>query len=105
MNKSKCYRHGEICFRIIDDPPKGLKLSNTNIIMNGSDGHNHSFNKGKLYLVNEENFVFGYFVAEDSSLLHLEHSPNVGDAKLPDGIYQLIKQREYLVDGLKPIVD
>jgi len=101
----KAYRHGEILFLKIDKLPKGLKETKSKVIMEGSHGHNHSYDKGKLYLSKENDFVFGYFIAKNTNLLHPEHSPNIGDAELPDGIYQLIKQQEHTPDGLVPVVD
>lgn len=103
--KLKNYRHGEIALLGVDKLPKGLKESKTNVLTAGSHGNSHTFNKGKLYLKNEDNGVFGYFVADGTSLLHPEHSPKVGDAKIADGIYKLIKQVEFLPDGFKTVID
>ena len=104
MIKQKIYRHGEIAFLQIAKLPKGLKEEKTKILMSGSHGNSHTFDNGKLYLKKENDFVFGYFVAKDTSLIHPEHSPN-GEAKLPNGIYQLIKQQEFTPQGLVPIID
>jgi hypothetical protein len=82
-----------------------LKVSKSKTINVGSHNHAHIIDKGELYFKKESDFVFGYLVAKDTSLLHPEHSPKVGDAKLEDGIYQLVKQNEYTVDGLVPVVD
>lgn len=102
---TKAFRHGEIAFVKISKLPKGLKETKTNLLMAGSHGNAHTFNTGKLYLKKENDFVFGYFIAKDTNLLHPEHSPKIGDAKLPDGIYQLIKQQEFTPAGLVPVID
>jgi hypothetical protein len=105
MKKQQAYRHGEILMLAIKSIPKGLKEEKTNIIMAGSHGNAHTFNNGKMYLKKENDFVFGYFRAKNTSLLHPEHSPKVGDAVLPDGNYQIIKQQEFTPQGLVPVID
>lgn len=101
---NKAYRHGEILLLKIKSLPKGLKEEKTNVIMKGSHGHDHTFNNGRLYLKTDGQ-TFGYLVAKDTSLLHQEHSPKIGDAKIKDGVYQLIKQVEYTPDGFRVIKD
>lgn len=102
--KQKAFRHGEILLLSIDKLPKGLKLSSSKTLMKGSHGHDHTFNTGKFY-PKQDGTTFGYLVAEGTSLLHEEHSPKVGQAKIPDGVYQLVKQQEYTPDGLIPVID
>ena len=99
------YRHGEICFLKIAKLPKGLQKEKTNVLASGSHGNSHTFNNGKLYLKKEDEFVLGYFVAKDTSLIHPEHSPKIGDARLPNGVYQLRKQHEHTPEGLIPVID
>ena len=104
MKKQQAYRHGEILLLKIDKLPKGLELSNSKIIMTGSHGNNHSVDQGKLYF-KQDDTSFGYLVAKDTNLLHPEHSPSIGDAKIKNSVYKLIKQQEYTPDGLIPIID
>lgn len=107
-NKKQVYRHGEIHFVLIDKLPDGIEKEKTNVIMKGSHGHDHSFKGGKLYLKNVDEFVFGYFIAENTILYHPEHGEGKGKllkAKLPNGIYELRRQNEYTPDGLKPVID
>ena len=101
---NKAYRHGEICFLSIDKLPKGLKETKTKIIETGSHGNSHTFDNGKIYLKKEGQFVIGYFKAKNTSLFHPEHSPK-GEAKLPDGSYQILKQAEHTPAGLLPVID
>jgi len=105
MKKQQAFRHGEILFLKVSKIPKGLKETKTNMLMSGSHGNAHTFDTGKIYLVKESDFVFGYFKAKNTNLLHPEHSPKIGDAKLPNGNYQLIKQQEFTPQGLIPVVD
>jgi len=108
MKKIQCFRHGEICLKKISKLPKGLKVSGSKCIMQGSHSNSHTIDNGKLYFIksgSEGTYVFGYLVAQNTSLLHPEHSPKVGQAKLPNGIYQLLKQQEYTPSGLIPVQD
>lgn len=105
MKTLKNYRHGEIAFIGVDSLPEGLEKSESRTIMTGSHGHDHSIDKGELYFKKEDDFTFGYLVAKDTNLLHPEHSPKIGDAKLEDGIYKLVKQNEFTPEGLIPVID
>lgn len=98
---NKCYRHGENLLLLIDNLPDNAEKINTNIFATGSHGNNHSIDNGELYK-DEINF---YLVASNTSLLHPEHSPNIGDAKIEDGIYKIIIQVEFTPEGLKPVID
>lgn len=97
----KAYRHGEILLLKIDKMPENAKELETKIFATGSSNNNHSVMTGKLF--KKENEL--YLEAKDTSLLHPEHSPNIGDAKIEDGFYQIITQVEYTPDGLKPVID
>lgn len=106
--KTKAFRHGEIGLLPVKKLPKGLKASESKCLMQGSHGNSHSIDNGKLYFVKENDFVFGYLVAKNTDLLHAEHGKGPGaikKAKLPDGIYQLIKQQEFTPEGLIPVAD
>lgn len=106
--KEQCYRHGEICLLKVDKLPKGLKVSDSKTLEVGSHGNSHSFDNGKFYPSKENDFVFGYLVAKDTSLLHPEHGVGKGSikkGKIKDGIYQLIKQQEFTPEGLIPVID
>lgn len=103
--KNKIYRHGEIGFLEIDKLPEGLTESKTSTFATGSHGNDHTFKGGKLYLLEKmEGQTIGYLEAKNTSLYHPEHSPN-GEAKLPDGVYELKKQVEFTPEGLVPIID
>lgn len=102
---TKAFRHGEILFKLIDKLPKGLKETKSNVFATGSHGNSHTFDNGKLYLKQDGDYIFGYFVAKDTNLFHPEHSAKIGDAKLPDGIYELRKQNEHTPEGLVQVFD
>ena len=104
---TKAYRHGEIALVSIKKLPSGLKESKDKVLIQGSHGNSHSFDNGKLYR-KDDGYVFGYLVAKNTTLFHHEHGEGKGQikkAKIPDGIYQLIKQQEFTPEGLVPVVD
>ena len=45
MKTLKNYRHGEVGLIGIKSFPKGLKETKTNVLMNGSHGNSHSFDR------------------------------------------------------------
>ena len=106
----KVYRHGEILFRKIfkKDLPKNLKETKQKEFLKGSHGNPHTFDNGHLYLINKGEFIFGYFIADNTNLFHKEHGNGKGKlkkAKLPNGVYELRKQIEYINDKMKPVID
>ena len=103
-------RHGEIGLRLIEKLPEGLTPSESKCIMAGSHGNSHTFDNGKLFLKKVDEFVFGYFVAENTKLFHPDHGEKIKgstfrQASLPDGIYELRKQQEFINNELKPVID
>lgn len=104
--KTKCWRHGDICFVKVDKLPKGLKESKTNEIVKGSHNNSHSFKGGKFY-PKIDGQIIGYFKAEETTLLHPDHGVGKGikRARLPGGIYKVYKQVEFTPQGLIPIID
>jgi len=103
------YRHGDLALVEISELPKGLSETKTKIIMTGSNNNPHSFDTGKLYLKRINSFVFGYFVAKNTTLFHKEHG--IGNkigfkkAKIQDGIYELRQQNEDTHQGMRQVVD
>ena len=105
MDKKQAYRHGEVLFVEVVELPTGIKETKTSVVAKGNTGNSHSFTGGKIYLLEQpKDFVFGYFVAKNTTLLHNEHGKN-GKAKLPDGTYELRRQQEFTAEGLKPVID
>jgi hypothetical protein len=108
-NKKQCYRHGEIAFKVIGKLPEGLTKSKNKEFLKGSHGHPHTYNKGEFYPKVESENIFGYFVAKNTTLFHLEHGDKkdgeLMSAKLPDGIYRLRRGVEVVNKALKQIID
>lgn len=103
--KTQAIRHGEILLKVIEKLPEDLELSKSKIIMQGSHNNAHSIDKGELYFKKDGDYIFGYLVAKNTTLLHPEHGDKNGKAKIPDGIYELRKQVEYINSQLIPIKD
>ena len=105
----KTYRHGEITFVKCDKLPEGLKKADTKTFSIGSHNNPHTYDNGSLYLKDEDIFIFGYFEAKNTKLFHIEHGDkkvrNLLEAKLPDGIYQLRRQVEFVNSEMKPVID
>jgi hypothetical protein len=110
MKKTQAYRHGEIGFIKIDSLPENLTKSDSKVIMQGSHGNSHSFDNGEIFFKNVDQYIFGYFVAKNTTLYHNDHGKEVvkgkpRTAKLPNGIYELRKQNEVINNELKPVID
>lgn len=110
MNKTNVYRHGEIAFVQIDALPSDLQKSESKDIIKGQTGNSHSISCGDLYFQNKGQYIFGYLVAKNTILLHSEHGDEVKEGKkrkayIPDGIYELRKQQEFINNELQPVID
>ena len=100
----KNYRHGDIALIGVKTMPKGLKASDTNILMaKGSGGNDHTFSGGRFYPCIKGDNIIGYLKVKDTELFHVEHSPN--GVSIANGIYEVRKQNEFTIDGLSEVVD
>jgi hypothetical protein len=102
-NKIQCWGHGEIAFALIDELPKGLVETKTDVFAKGNTGNSHTFKGGKIYLKNEGQYVTGYFHAKNTKLYHPEHSPK--GCVLPDGFYEIRRQSEFINGEMRVVVD
>ena len=104
-DKIKVYRHGDICLiRAKSIPKEFVKSSSKTIVRGRSGGNSHDIDAGTLYFAEKadaESFIIGYLKAQGTSLLHCEH----GTAKIPDGNYEIRKQKEWFPDGFTPVID
>lgn len=105
------YRHGDLALIGIEQLPEGLTASDSTVIMKGSGGNDHSFQKGIFY-PKEKGQVIGYFEAKAGCvLLHPEHGKEVikGQAlrqfSLPVGIYECRRQVADTHTGMRLVVD
>lgn len=104
------FRHGDLGLVGVVSLPNGLKKSSSKVLMNGSGGHNHTFDHGEFYPAGK-GLVIGYLAANNRTrLYHPEHGKAVKgkdlrEAKIPAGIYELRRQQEDTHDGMKPVED
>lgn len=106
--KTKAYRHWEILLEVINKLPEWLEKTNQNEFIKWSHWHSHSFDNWELYLKKEDEFIFGYFIAKNTTLLHSEHwdwNNNLKQSKIKDWIYRCRRQVEYINWELKQVID
>ncbi|MFA5340269.1 MAG: hypothetical protein WC332_00690 [Clostridia bacterium] len=106
----KKYRHGDLALIGIEKLPEVIKISKSKVLMNGSGGHDHTFDHGEFY-PQQDGLVIGYLVANNRTrLYHPEHGEKIKgkelrEAKIAEGIYELLRQIEDTHDGMKPVID
>ena len=100
------YRHGDLALIGIEKLPEGMVATKTKVLMEGSHGNAHTINKGKVYLKDANEYVFGYLEAKGTILSHAEHGEGKEKvARIEDGVYELRKQQEKTHEGMKPVID
>jgi len=94
--EEKIYRQGDILFKKIDTLPKSLTEKLDNVVAEGEvTGHAHLLMNGALFeLINSEDLFIQ--AGENTKLIHNEHLP----IKLEQGNYRVIRQREFLEEGI-----
>ncbi len=106
----KAYRHGDLALIEVESVPSGIKESTSKILMTGSGGHDHTFDHGEFYPVND-GLIIGYLVANNRTrLYHPEHGKvvegkDLREANIAAGIYELRKQHEERHEGMVPVED
>lgn len=99
----------------IEKLTKDLIEIQTNIIAKGNNWHDHTFTGWKIYItkdeknLQEEDFIFWYLEAKDTILYHEDHWIDVWnklrEVKIEDWFYELVKQKEYWAEWLRPVID
>ena len=90
------YRQGDILFKKIYELPERLKEKPDNIVAGGEgSAHAHMLVNGDLFQVEHSNQKY-IRTRENTRLIHEEHLP----IRLESGIYEVVRQREYLGPGL-----
>jgi len=111
--KKQAIRHWDVLLVKIDKLPTWLNKSSSNIFLAWKN-NNHMIDKGSIYITKDPNtlreseFLYGYLVAKDTTLIHNEHSPISDEnrnALIPNGVYELFKQKEATPDGFKVVLD
>lgn len=109
----KAIRHWDVALVQIDKLPEWLTKSNTRIFLAWKN-NNHEIDKWEIYLTRDHNalrdneFLYGYLVAKNTTLIHNEHSPMSNEnrnALIEDWVYALYKQKESTNDGFQIVQD
>ena len=106
---------GDVMFRRIDKLPKGLesqKPENGKIIVAHSEtGHNHSIviekaNGAQLLIDKTNDFIAYLKVGENGAVIEHERSYDTHEPiKFDEGIYEVRRQREYVPEGYRKVMD
>jgi hypothetical protein len=93
----KMYRQGDILFKKITALPAHLKEKPDNIVAGGEgSAHTHLLVNGDLFQLGNSDPKLYIKTHENTRLIHEEHLP----IRLESGIYEVVRQREYLGPGL-----
>ena len=85
------YRQGDLLLKQINKLPKGLKISNTLVLVHSdTTQHNHQLKSGQVFQ-DDKDLMF-LKLLKDTDLIHEEHKT----INLPKGFYEVIRQRQYL---------
>lgn len=98
----KFVRQGDLLIEVIEKLPKGLKKRKDTVILYGSStGHSHYLKSGSVY--DGRNDTIYLELPKKSQLLHdSDHDP----IDLPKGVYQVVRQKEYLSkDMIRLVID
>lgn len=108
----KSIRHGDLGLFIINELPKGLKASDSKVLLKGSHNNEHYVDElGTFYPCEKDNFVIGYLRAKKGcKLFHVEHGKEVSKNKpkeviLQAGIYELRRQHEIRHSSMEAVAD
>ena len=100
--QQKHWRQGDLLIQQIEALPKGLKKRANKVILYGSQtGHSHFIKSGSVYDGKKDTIYLE--LPTKSQLLHdSDHDP----IDLPKGVYQVIRQKEYLnKDAVRLVID
>jgi len=98
----KHYRQGDLLIQQIESLPKGLKKRANKVVLYGlQTGHSHFLKSGSVY--DGKNGSIYIELPTKSQFLHdSDHDP----IDLPKGVYQVIRQKEYLSkDMVRLVID
>lgn len=99
FNNMKQYRQGDVFIEEVEAVPIKAKIDGTNILVYGEvTGHAHRLKEGELWALGEDKFVVA---KEKTKVEHEEHDT----IELPEGIYKVIRQREYDENEIRYVRD
>ena len=93
------YRQGDLLLKQINKLPKGLKISNTLVLVHSdTTQHNHQLKSGQVFQ-DDKDLVF-LKLSKATDLVHEEHQT----INLPKGFYAVIRQRQYLAKDIIALI-
>lgn len=99
------YRQGDVLLRLVDRKPEGKKQKRENgnlILVRGeATGHHHHIRSRNADLFINAAGVMLLLLKKASILYHQEHNP----IKLPEGVFEVIRQREYFPEEIRNVQD
>ncbi|MGK7931120.1 MAG: hypothetical protein AB4041_06770 [Microcystaceae cyanobacterium] len=97
------YRHGDVLLKRIADLPQSCQSKEGTTLAHGEvTGHRHRIQQSNAVQLWEKNRTLYLEIIEPSAtLIHEEHN----SIELPQGIYQVWKQREYRPDAYVEVED
>jgi len=99
-------RQGDVFLRKIDEVPEGAEEctpKNDRLILAEGEatGHHHSVAAAQARLLRYKEQMYLVVAAKMLQLIHQEHSP----LEIPEGIYEVIRQREYTPQEVRRVAD
>jgi hypothetical protein len=94
-------RQGDLLIVKVKALPEGCRKKGHRVLAEGeATGHKHELDSGELY---EKNGTLYFKISdhEKATLQHQEHGPVTFDP----GTYKVVRQREYVPKGWRPVVD
>ena len=85
------YRQGDLLFKKVDKVPTGFEPSTNSVLLRGeATRHSHRLINGTVFRARYQ-AEFYIKVREDGRIIHEEHKM----LELPQGVWMVIRQREY----------
>lgn len=82
------YRQGDVYLRRIDAVPSGAQKKDNVLAYGEATGHKHQVQDGDVLIKDGRQFVIA---RQKTKLVHEEHE----EIELPQGIYEVLHQREF----------
>lgn len=103
--KVECYRQGDVLFKKVKGVPEGGKVRKSGHILEGeATGHIHRVAEAQLAEADVLDCGAGLFMrvtGDGVSIVHEEHKTIV----LPQGNYEVVRQREYSPEEIRNVAD
>lgn len=102
---------GDIMIRRVDTIPASAKkadpVDGVHILAHSETGHHHVIESraAEKFIDNANSFIAWLKVADDAVIEHLRSFDTHESISLAPGLYEVRRQREYIMDGWQPAQD